>query len=278
MNIPIKTPKEIQIMKEGGKRLSKIFFQLSKMIKLGTSLLDIEKKAIELIGSARGEPAFTKVPKYHWATCLNINEEIVHGVPKDYAIKLGDVVNIDIGLYYKGFNTDMSATFLAENVNSTPGLRNFRVKLEKENPGVDNRKKFLKTGKKALEEAKKQAKPGNKVGHISKKIQEIIEGAGYSCSRTLTGHGIGRKLHERPPIPCFLQGKIEDTPLLKPNMTLAIEVIYCMGKPDLAVDPKDKWTIRTKDGKISGVFEETIAVAGDGHLVLTKLPSRLNFC
>ena len=110
MNISIKTPKEIKIMQKGGKKLSQILGQLFQMAKPGTNLLDIEKKAVQLLKATGGEPAFARVPNYHWATCLNINEEIVHGIPKDYQIKPGDVVNIDIGLYYKGFNTDMSST------------------------------------------------------------------------------------------------------------------------------------------------------------------------
>ena len=110
MAISIKNKKEIEIMRKGGEKLSSILFQLIQLIKPKTNLLDIEKKAVELIEKAKGKPAFMKVPGYNWATCLNVNEEIVHGVPKDYQIKSGDVVNIDIGLFYKGFNTDMSST------------------------------------------------------------------------------------------------------------------------------------------------------------------------
>jgi len=256
MKISIKTPKEIQIMKEGGKMLSQTLKQLFQMSKPGVNLLDIEKKAVQLLKATGGEPGFARVPGYHWATCLNINEEIVHGVPKNYVIKPGDVLNIDIGLFYKEFNTDMSSTLRVEGGSS-------------EVEEIDN---FLKTGRKALGEAKKQARPGNKVGHISQKIQEIVEGAGYSCARNLTGHGIGRKLHEPPSIPCFIQGQIEDTPLLKSGMTVAIEVIYSYGKPELVINSEDKWTIKTKDGKISGVFEETIAIDKKGALVLTNLP------
>lgn len=241
-------------MQKGGQKLSQILAQLVQLTKPGANLLDIEKKAVQLIKAADGEPAFSRLDKYRWATCLNINEGIVHGVPRDYKIKKGDLINIDIGLYYQGFNTDMSTTI--------------RVKNGKKNLPID---KFLLAGKKALEAAEKQAKPGNRVGHISQKIQQIIEKAGYNCILSLSGHGIGKKLHEPPIIPCVLKKDIKKTPLLKTGMVLAIEVIYTRGKPDLLLNSKDKWTIKTKDGKISAVFEETIAITKNRHLVLTKL-------
>lgn len=257
----VKSSKEIQIIKEGGEKLSSIFEKLIQLLKPGVNLLDIEEKAKALIKQTGGKPAFSQVPTYKWATCLNINDVIVHGVPEDYLIKSGDVINLDIGLYYKGFNTDMSGTVY---INSQKEFKNNKKRYF-------TIKKFLDVGKKALKEAKKQAKVGNRVGDISQTIEKVIEGAGYSCARNLTGHGIGKKLHEPPNIPCFLKDKIEKTPLLKNGMVLAIEVIYTIGKPDLVVDPKDKWTIRTKDGKISAVFEETIAINKNCQ-VLTKLP------
>ena len=274
MKISIKTEQEIKIMHEGGKKLSSILGQLFQMGKPGVNLLDLEKKAIQLIEETGGEPAFARAPGYHWATCLNINEEIVHGIPKEYIIKVGDVVNIDMGLYYKGFNTDMSSTILVKNSpkDTSEVAQEPRSGAQTTPARWKEINRFLKTGKKALKEAINQAKPGNYIGHISSKIQEIVEGAGYSCARNLTGHGIGRKLHELPSIPCFLQSRIKDTPLLKSGMTIAIEVIYCMGKSKLVINPKDKWTIKTKDGKISAVFEETIAIDKKGALVLTKLP------
>lgn len=240
-------------MGEAGKKLSSIFGKLLLIMKPGTNLLEIEKKAVDLIKETGGKPAFSRVPTYNWATCLNVNDGIVHGVPRDYLIQSGDLLNLDIGLFYKGYNTDMSAT----------------VYLGNKNPAVE---RFLKTGKKALKEAVKAAKPGNRVGHISRRIEEIVTAAGYTIAQNLTGHGIGRKLHEPPPIPGFLKGRVKETPLLKKGMCLAIEVIYCQGRSDLIVDPEDKWTIRTKDGKMSAVFEETIALTSDGPLVLTKIP------
>lgn len=253
MIIPIKTEKEIQIMQEGGEKLSWVLGQLKPLIKLGSNLLEIEQQANRLIKSIRAKPAFKQVTNYCWATCLNVNDVIVHAPPKDYQLKDNDVLNIDIGLYYRGFNTDMSTTV--------------RIQNDK-NIEIDN---FLETGRIALKKAEEQAVAGNRVGHISEKIQQIIEAAGYNCARNLTGHGVGRLLHEPPIIPCFLKGRIEETPLLQKGMTLAIEIIYTQASPELVTD-NDGWTIRTKDGKISAVFEETIVISQKGYLVLTKLP------
>ncbi len=248
----IKTSRQIKIMQRLGHQLAEILFTLIEETEVGTNLLEIEEKACKLIAKTGGQPAFKRVPGYSWATCLNINEGIVHGVPFDYSIENGDVVSIDIGLYDQGLNTDMCRSFV---VGESSGQ-------------IDT---FLKTGEKTLAKAVKVARPGNHVGDISLTIQQSIEGAGYTCSRSLTGHGVGQQLHEPPNIPCFLSSEISKTPELKPGMTLAIEVIYSLGKADLIVDSSDRWTIRMKDGKIAAVFENTIAILKTGPLVLTKV-------
>jgi len=128
----------------------------------------------------------------------------------------------------------------------------------------------LEVGKHALEEGIKMAVLGNRVGHISKTIQDIVEKkAGYSVVRSLIGHGVGRELHEEPEVPGYLLGKIEKTPLLQVGMTIAVEVIYNMGKKDVVLD-RDGWTIRTADGSIAGLFERSIAITKSGPLMLTS--------
>jgi methionyl aminopeptidase len=142
-------------------------------------------------------------------------------------------------------------------------------------PGDDedgNKKKehFLETGKRALREAINSAKSGKRVGHISKTIQDIVEKEGYSVVRSLVGHGVGKELHEPPEVPGYLAGKIEKTPLLKTGMTVAIEVIYNMGGPDIAYANEDGWTIKSSDGSLSAVFERTVLITKDGCEVLTR--------
>ncbi len=262
MLISLKDQKKIQLMKEGGYKLSRILAQLLQMSQPGVNLLAIEKKALQLIKLAGGKPAFALVDNYSWATCLNVNDEIVHSAPKDYILKTGDLLNIDVGLFYQGFNTDMSSTIQVQSAKCKAQNDNSKLKDEKI-------KNFLTVGKKALNEAIKKAKAGNQVAHISQKIQQIVETAGYSVARNLTGHGLGKKLHQPPAIPGFVRSPLRKTSLLKPGMTLAIEVIYCMGSSDLVLDKKDGWTFRSKDSQLTAVFEKDIAVTEDKPLILT---------
>jgi methionyl aminopeptidase len=171
-------------------------------------------------------------------------------------LKEGDVIGIDCGVYYKGFHTDMSETIRVWGSGS---------KIQKDE--VD---KFLQIGKKALEEGIKAAEVGSHVGDIAKTIQDIVEGGGYSIVRSLVGHGVGRDLHEEPEVPGYLTGNIDKTPVLKNGMTIAVEVIYNMGKNEVVLANDDGWTIKTRDGSFSGVFERTIAITDKGTVILTK--------
>lgn len=252
-----KSPKEIAIMQKGGKILSDVLHEVVSHAKPGVSELELDKLAEELIKKRGGEPGFKKIDGYSHAICVSTNEVVVHGVPTNYKLKVGDVIGIDCGVYLEGFNTDMSETIKVESG---------KLKVESLEDEIDI---FLKTGKKALEETIKVAKLGNRVGHISEKIQEIVEGQGYSVVRSLIGHGVGKKLHEDPEVPGYLETSLQKTPLLKNGMTLAIEVIYNMGGPNVVYAGRDNWTIQTEDGSISGVFERTVAITKNGTILLT---------
>ena len=233
-----------------GEKLAQVFARCLKEIKPGKRLIEIEQLANQLIEQEGAKASFKTVPGYHWATCINLNAGIVHGIPNQEIIKEGDVVSLDMGLVYRGWHSDMAYTIKVQ------GKENLEVE------------KFLNTGKRALEEAIKAVKPGNRVGHISAAIQRVIEGEGYHCVRDLTGHGIGQKLHQDPWIPCLLMGPVDQTPELKEGMGLAIEVIYTMGKPELRKSA-DGWTIETQDGKISALFEKTVLVTRKGAQIVT---------
>lgn len=249
--IPIKTPEEIKIMQEGGQELAQVKKELRKTIAPGISFEEIEQLAQSKILSFWGKPSFEMVPGYRWATCINVNEGVVHGIPRGGEVFAGDIVSVDVGFFYQGFHTDCAFTVGVGKVN-------------------EEKKRFLEAGKETLEVAIKTLRPGNRVGHISKAIERNLGKYGFTPIRDLTGHGIGRKLHEEPPIPCFLAGSISQTAKLVPGMVLAIEVIYAAGKPDLVLSDDD-WTISTKDGKIAGLFEETVALTANGPRILTRL-------
>ncbi|MEK7551442.1 MAG: type I methionyl aminopeptidase [Patescibacteria group bacterium] len=248
--INIKTPNEIEIMQKGGKMLSEVMWELVAFVKEGVSEIEIDKLAQKLILEKGGEPGFKKVDGYKYSVCFSTNDVVVHGIPTDYRLKEGDVIGIDCGVFYNGFHTDMSETVIVGKANNS--------KTEE----------FLKVGKIALEEAIKKVVIGNHVGDISKTIQDIVEDNGYSVVEALVGHGVGRKLHEEPEVPGFLMEPINQTPLLREGMVIAVEVIYNMGKPELKLD-KDGWTLRTKDGSLGGLYERTVAITSNGPLILT---------
>lgn len=261
----IKTRKEIAIMAQGGKILAEVVGEVVSNAKPGVSELELDSMAEKLIKEKGAEPGFKKVEGYHHTICVSTNDVVVHGVPTGTTLKEGDIVGIDCGVYYQGFHTDMAETVLV-------AARGPAAATPVASPLAPSRiHTFLEVGKRALEEAIQQARAGNRVGHISKTIQDIVEGAGYSVVRTLVGHGVGRQLHEEPEIPGFLNGKIEDTPLLVLGMTIAVEVIYNMGKPDVVYSNDDNWTIATKDGSLSGLFERTVLITESEPEILTKL-------
>jgi methionyl aminopeptidase len=175
---------------------------------------------------------------------------LVHGIPsRDVVFKDGDLVSIDVGLYFKGFHTDASVSV--------------GINLSPEN------KKFLNIGQNALEKAISRVRVGNYIYDISEAIESTIEGAGYTTIKALVGHGVGRELHEDPQIPCFVPGRITDSPKIVPGMVLAIEVMYAQGSDRVQI-LEDGWTITMRDGKISGLFEDSVAVTEKGSVVLTR--------
>jgi methionyl aminopeptidase len=250
VKILAKTPDELGIMIEGGKKLARVKNKLAEAVKAGVTASQIENLATELIGKEGGEPSFKKVSGYHWSTCVNINEGVVHGIPKpEVEFKPGEVVSVDVGMYYKGFHTDTSFTV---------GL-NVQEKIAK----------FLKAGEYALNRAIAQAKAGNRIYDISEAIESSLVPFGYNPVQTLVGHGVGRELHEDPQIPGITYGRRKNSPVIPEGATLAIEVIYSMGNPDIELG-EDGWTLSMRDGKISALYEETIAATKKGTIILTR--------
>ncbi len=247
---------KIEKMRFGGIILGEVLTALIGKIVPGITELEIDNLAQGLIIKKGAEPGFQKVPGYKHTICISTNDVVVHGVPTSRTLKEGDVVGIDCGVFYAGFHTDMAETIIVKS-----------SKLKVQSPG----ERFLETGKRALFEGIRQAKAGNRVGHISHAIQDRVEGAGYSVVRSLVGHGVGKSLHEAPEIPGYLSQKIDLTPALFNGQTLAIEAIYNMGGHEVVYDRNDDWTIRTRDGSLSGLFERTVLITEKGPELLTSL-------
>ncbi len=262
-----KTKEEIKIMQEGGRILAKVLKELLQNIKPGVTELGIDQLAEKLIRNYGAEPGFKKVRGYKYSICVSTNEVVVHGIPTDYKFKTGDVIGIDCGVFYKGFHTDMAETL---RVSDKKLIHSTSSGQEIKNKKIDEIDRFLETGRRALNEGIKKGKAGNRVGDISKTIQEIVEDEGYSVVKSLVGHGVGKDLHEEPEVPGYLAVKLEKTPKLMEGMTIAVEVIYNMGKDEVMYKEDDGWTISTGDGSLSGLFERTIAITQNGPVILTK--------
>ena len=245
----IKTPEDIKKMQEGGKILRAVKNAVAKKVKTGVSAKDLDEFAEQMILDLGGKSSFKTVPNYRWTTCVNVNAGIVHGIPtKDLVFKKGDVVSIDLGVLYQGFHTDTSITVAID-------------------PSAQV-SKMLKVGQNALDLAIVEAKPGKRIYDISEAIEKKVKAGGFNPVRALVGHGVGRELHEEPQIPCFVSGTRNESPKIPVGAVIAIEVMYTQGKPDLVLED-DGWTISTQDGKISALFEETVAVTSHGLIVLT---------
>lgn len=247
--IHLKTDDEIRVMNEGGRRLKEIVQELRPFIRPGISTIDIDKRAESLIKKQGGEASFKKVNNYYWNTCLPINEQVVHTPPSNRLVRKGDLFTLDIGLYYKGYHTDYADTVLIDD--------------------DDSKKRFLEIGKKTLYKAIEQAKVGNRLGHIAQVIQREMEQNHLFVIRELTGHGIGKELHEDPFVPGFLDRPIEKTPHIKSGLVIAIEVIYSMETDGIRYEKEGEWSIVTDNGSLSACFEHTIAITDKKTIILT---------
>ncbi len=248
--LTIKTDRELAIMRECGRRLAEVKEKVKERVRVGTSAFEIERYTNDLISKSGGEASFKMVQGYSWATCVNVNDGVVHGIPtKEVVFNKNDIVSVDLGLYNDGFHTDTAFSLLL---------------------GEDKKRRaFLEAGQRALNMALEAAKVGNKIGDISYAIEKNIREAGYEPIRALTGHGVGRALHEDPRIPCFVSGSADEKVTIRKGMVIAIEVMYSEGDGDLVLS-SDGWTISTKDGKIAALFEETVAFSRRGRIVLTR--------
>jgi len=247
--ITIKTAEEIEIMAEAGKILATVLKEVEKMVKPGITTIELDRAAEALIVSYGAKPAFKGYDNFPYSLCASINEDIVHGFPSERILKEGDVVGLDLGVLYKGYNSDMAITVAIGNVS-------FEAK------------RLIMVTKKALKRGIKKVRPGNTVGDIGNTIQRYIEDQGLGVIRDLCGHGIGKKVHEDPRIPNF--GERHKGEVLKEGMVICLEPMVSMGDWHLK-GSKDGYGYATKDGSLSAHFEHTIAVTKNGARILTEL-------
>lgn len=252
--IYIKNEKEIELMRESARILKEVLKEIEANIREGvtTSYLDyVADKTMKKYGakaSFKGEPCpYRKGKDYVHSTCISVNDEIIHGIPSGRVLKNGDIVSVDLGVYKNGYHSDAGRTYGVGNISSTA-------------------KKLISVTEGAFFEGIAMAKEGNRIGDISNAIQTYVEKAGFNLVREFQGHGIGREMHEDPGVP-NIREKSKGERLYK-GMALAIEPMVTEGKPDITVG-KDYWVIKTRDGKLSSYYENTIIITENEPEVLT---------
>ena len=248
--IVVKTDGELKIMREANRIIAVILSEIGPRIKPGVSTLDLDVWAEEKILSMGAKPGFKGYRGFPATLCTSINHEVVHGIPSgERILQEGDIIGVDVGCIYKGFFGDGAQTYA---VGSIP----------------ESTRHLLDTCEESLAEGIKMATRGNRVSDISVAIDRCVRSQGYEIVRDLTGHGIGRFLHEEPQILNFDNGVKGSK--LKANMTLAIEPMITNGTYEVRT-LEDNWTVVTADGSLSAHFEHTIAVTENGPEILTRL-------
>ncbi len=242
-----KTDAHIEIMRRAGKVVGDTLKMLEKEIRPGISTEDLDKLAEDFILSSGARPAFKGYRGFPATACISIDEEVVHGIPGRRILTEGQIVSVDLGAIVDGFYGDAAETFPVG-----------EISVEK--------RKLLEVTRRSLEVGIEQVCPGNRLGMVSSAIQKVAEEAGYSVVRELTGHGIGKTMHEDPLVPNY--GSPEEGPILERGFVIAIEPMVNMGTYQVVTKP-DGWTIVTADGKPSAHFEHTVAVTDKGHDILT---------
>jgi methionyl aminopeptidase len=246
--IEIKSKEEIKVMRAGGRILAGIMQTLEKKIEPGITTKALDRLAESLV-LKYGKPSFKGYDGYPATLCTSINEEIVHALPSERVLREGDIISLDLGLFYKGFHSDMAVTLPVGEINPETN-------------------RLLKATKKALKRGIKKVKSGNTFGDVSNTIQRYVKDQGFNVVRDLCGHGIGRELHEDPKILNY--GKRGSGPEIKQGMCFCIEPMLTIGSYKIKKS-KDGFGFETEDGSLSAHFEHTLAVTEQGCQILTNL-------
>lgn len=245
--ITAKSERELEKMRSSGRVTARTLAQLRDAVRPGATTKSIDALAERLIREQGGTPAFLGYHGFTGSICTSVNDEVVHGIPAERVLRDGDLFKIDIGAVVDGWYSDMACTLAVGTVSSAAA-------------------RLLAVTENALYVGIAAARAGAHVSDIGNAVQTYVEGNGYSVVRALVGHGVGRNLHEDPPVPNF--GRKGSGPLLRAGMVIAIEPMVNEGGHDVRV-LDDHWTVVTKDGKLSAHFEHTVAIKADGREILT---------
>lgn len=245
--IYLKNKSEIELIKESALIVGLTLAEVAKYIKPGVPSNYLDKIAEDFIRSHQAVPSFKGYNGFPASLCISINDVVVHGIPSRQVLQEGDIVSVDCGVYKNGYHGDYAYTFAVGEIS-------------------EEKKLLVERTKKSLYKGINEAKKGNHIGDISHAIQSYVESFGYGVVRELVGHGIGKKMHEKPDIPNY--GKKGKGELIVPGMVFCIEPMINLGTPRVSMDA-DNWTIRTLDRKPSAHFEHQVAITEEGTEVLS---------
>jgi methionyl aminopeptidase len=257
MKINLKSKRELELMRASGRVVHRALMRAKEMARVGMTTLELDRIVYDTYTAAGGQGLFKWYPTYEPGkgfpgnTCISVNDEVVHGIPGNRVLQDGDVVSVDCGIRLGGYCGDSAVTIAVGTVK--PEMQ-----------------RLLQITRETLEIAVREIKPGRRWSDVAKKMQEHVEGNGMSCVREFVGHGIGTRMHEDPKVPNFVSDEFRKRGdfYLQPGMTLAVEPMVILGKPDVVV-LDDRWTVVTKDNTPAAHFEHTIAVTATGSDVLT---------
>jgi len=243
----IKPPADLKLLRIAGKKLGDVLRLGEEKAKAGMTLLELDAILHQAITDEGGKPLFIGFEGYPNASCLSVNDQVVHGIPSDYIMRDGDIVGIDLGLWLGHVCVDAART----------------IAIGQISPKAAH---LLEATQVALKAGINAAKPFRRVGAISQSVQDSAELNGLGIVRALTGHGVGHHMHEEPEVPNY--GRASDGILLRPGMVLAIEPMLTTGGGEI-VTADDGWTVSTADGSLAAQFEQTIIITPRGHEVIT---------
>lgn len=247
MAIIVKSPRQIELMREAGKITAGARSIARQAIASGVTTKEIDREVFNFITKSGATPSFLNYGGFPGSACISVNEELIHGIPGKRVVHKGDIVSVDVGAKIHGFNGDCAGTFPCGEVS-------------------EEAKRLIEVTRQSFFEGIKYAKAGNRIGDISAAIQEYVERHGFSIVREYVGHGIGADLHEEPSVPNY--GRSGRGPRLVKGMTLAIEPMVNAGSAAIRV-LDDEWTVVTQDGRLCAHYENTILITDGEPEILT---------
>jgi methionyl aminopeptidase len=246
----LKSPREIQIMREAGRIVARVHATMREAVRSGASTWELDQLAVETMARYDATSCFLGYNGYPAHICTSINQELVHGIPnKDRILKAGDIISIDIGVRYRGFIGDSAWTYAVGEI-------------------APQAQELMRVTEESLYAGIAQATVNNKVVDVSRAVQQVVETQGMYIVREYTGHGVGRQMHEAPQVLNYVSDDPEGQTILRPGVVIAIEPMVQMGTWQTRT-LKDNWTVISKDGSLAAHFEHTVAITNNGPEILT---------